>query len=382
VKEVEKIFYDMECNDDKKTCDYLGNLEKGILGESNLIVADYAAKFEKLSKHYPYYQGEIGSTMKIIELGLHTTKGNNLEVRVGISFTQLCPLGMEVTIKECDHPSHCAIKCVKKKVTCFNYHWLSINHAIVNYLDKTIVFGTHIVGKDEIQNYQSSYENTQAYTMLSSLKVEKSVVISDVRVVRQFLEVFLEDVNNLPLDRDIEFFIDLVSSTGPMSIAPYRMSLIMCFLVGVPILLMQKKDEDYHQLNKVMIKNRYPPPRINDVMDQLVGTYMFSKIDLSLSYHQICVKCEDILKTTFRTYHDHYKYMVMPFALVHIHINVTNALDEFMDYMNRFHLYLDSLVVIFVDDIILYSKTREENIEHLRVVFQVFKDKQLYVKMS
>ena len=134
------------------------------------------------------------------------------------------------------------------------------------------------------------------------------------------------------------------------------------------MLLVKKKDGtmrlcvDYRQLNKVTINNRYPLPRIDDLMDQLAGACVFSKIDLRSGYHQIRVNPEDVPKTAFRTRYGHYDYLVMPFG-------VTNAPGVFMDYMNRiFHPFLDSFVVVFIDDILVYSKTREEHGEHLRVV--------------
>jgi len=109
-------------------------------------------------------------------------------------------------------------------------------------------------------------------------------------------------------------------------------------------------------------------------MDQLVGAHVFSKIDLRSGYHQIKVKDEDMQKTTFRTRYRHYEYTVMPFG-------VTNA-PVFMEYMNRiFHTYLDRFVVVFIDDILIYSKSEEEHAEHLRIVLQVLKEKKLYAKL-
>ena len=103
---------------------------------------------------------------------------------------------------------------------------------------------------------------------------------------------------------------------------------------------------------------------------------MFSKIDLRSGYHQIRVRAEDILKTAFRTCYGHYEYLVMPFG-------VTNAPGVFMDYMNRiFHPYLDSFVVVFIDNILVYSKTKEEHEEHLRIVLQTLQDRKLYAKLS
>jgi len=148
------------------------------------------------------------------------------------------------------------------------------------------------------------------------------------------------------------------------------------------VLLVKKKDGsiglcvDYRQLNKVTIKNRYPLRRIDDLMDQLVDAKVFSKIDLRSGYHHIRVKEKDIPKTAFRTRYGHYEYSVMPFG-------VTNAPGVFIEYMNRiFHPYLDQFVVVFIDDILVYSKSEEEHAEHLRIVLRVLKEKQLFAMLS
>jgi len=151
---------------------------------------------------------------------------------------------------------------------------------------------------------------------------------------------------------------------------------------GAPVLLVNKKDGssrlcvDYRQLNKLTIKNKYPLLRIDDLLDQLRGAGVFSKIDLRSGYHQILVKPEDVQKTTFRSRYGHYEYVVMPFG-------VTNAPAVFMDYMNRiFRPYLDKFVVVFIDDILIYSRTRDEHVGHLRVVLEVLREHQLYGKLS
>jgi len=125
------------------------------------------------------------------------------------------------------------------------------------------------------------------------------------------------------------------------------------------VLLVKKKDGssrlcvDYKQLNKMTIKNKYPLLRIDDLMDQLHGSVVFSKIDLRSGYHQILVNTDDVQKTAFRSRYKHYEYVVMPFG-------VTNAPAVFMDYMNRiFRPFLDKFVVVFIDDILSYSKSRE-----------------------
>ena len=133
---------------------------------------------------------------------------------------------------------------------------------------------------------------------------------------------------------------------------------------------------DYRQLNRVTIKNRYPLPRIDDLFDQLKGVRVYSKIDLHTGYHQLRVREANISKTAFRTLYGHFKFIVMPFGL-------TNAPTAFMDLMHRvFQPYLDQFVVVFVNDILIYSQSEEEHEDHLRIVLQALKDHQLYVKFS
>jgi hypothetical protein len=148
------------------------------------------------------------------------------------------------------------------------------------------------------------------------------------------------------------------------------------------VLFVKKKDGsmrmciDYWELNKVTIKNRYPLPRIDDLLDQLQGARVFSKVDLRSGYHQVLVKEEDIPKTAFRTRYGHYEFLVMSFRL-------TNTPEIFMDTMNRvFHDYLDQFTVVFIDDILIYSKTLEEHNEHLRKVLERLRSEKLYAKLE
>uniref|UniRef100_UPI0035D035F9 reverse transcriptase family protein n=1 Tax=Bartonella sp. AC142YNZD TaxID=3243448 RepID=UPI0035D035F9 len=151
---------------------------------------------------------------------------------------------------------------------------------------------------------------------------------------------------------------------------------------GAPVLFVQKKDGtlrlciDYRKLNRVTIKNKYPLPRIDDLFDQLKGSRYFSKIDLRSGYHQLRIRAEDVAKTAFRTRYGHYEFLVMPFGL-------TNAPAAFMDLMNRiFSPYLDQFVVTFIDDILIYSRKKEEHKENLIIVLQTLREHQMFAKLS
>ncbi|KAL0434127.1 UNVERIFIED_CONTAM: RNA-directed DNA polymerase [Sesamum latifolium] len=133
---------------------------------------------------------------------------------------------------------------------------------------------------------------------------------------------------------------------------------------------------DYRQLNRVTVKNKYPLPRIDDLLDQLKGATTFSKIDLRSGYWQLRIAEKDIPKIAFCIRYGHYEFLVMPFGL-------TNAPAAFMALMNlTFQEYLDRFVIIFIDDILVYSKNREEHEQHLRIVLQILKEKELYAKLS
>ncbi|GKF80645.1 putative reverse transcriptase domain-containing protein, partial [Tanacetum coccineum] len=215
-------------------------------------------------------------------------------------------------------------------------------------------------------------------------------------------EVFHEDLPGLPPVRQVEFQIDLIPGAAPVARAPYRLALSEIqelsdqlqeltdrrFIQpstspwGAPILFVKKKDEsfrmciDYRELNKLTIKNCYPLPKINDLFDQLQGSSVYSKIDLRSGYHQLRVGDEDIPKTAFRTRYEHYEFQVMPFGL-------TNAPAVFMDLMNRVcKPYLDKFVIVFIDDILIYSCNKEEHANHLRIILELLKKEKLYAKFS
>nr|GEU67504.1 reverse transcriptase domain-containing protein [Tanacetum cinerariifolium] len=201
------------------------------------------------------------------------------------------------------------------------------------------------------------------------------------------------------LRRQVEFQIDLVLGAAPVARAPYRLAPVEMQELstqlqelsdrgfirpnsspwGAPVLFVKKKYSsfrmciDYHKVNKLTVKNRYPLLRIDDLFDQLK---VYSKIDLRSGYHQLRVREEDIPKTAFRTRYGHYEFQVMPFGL-------TNAPAVFMDLMNRFcKLYLDRFVIVFIDDILIYSKNRKEHEGHLKLILNLLKEEELYAKFS
>nr|GFA37286.1 putative reverse transcriptase domain-containing protein [Tanacetum cinerariifolium] len=191
-------------------------------------------------------------------------------------------------------------------------------------------------------------------------------------IVRDFSDVFLEELSGIPPEREVEFGIELILGTQPISKALYRMARIE----------LKELKEQLHELldlgfiHPSISSNRYPLPRIDDLFDQLQGAKFFSKIDLKYGYHQLRVKEWDILKTAFCTRYSHYEFFVIPFGL-------TNALAVFMDLMNRiFHEYLDKFVIVFIDDILVYSKMKEEHEEYLRIVLGTLHQEKLYAKFS
>ncbi|GJS87350.1 reverse transcriptase domain-containing protein [Tanacetum coccineum] len=242
--------------------------------------------------------------------------------------------------------------------------------------------------------------------LIQMTKEEKSETperrIEDVPIVRDFPEVFPEDLPGLPPTRQVEFHIELIPGAAPVARAPYRLAPAeMKELAeqlkelsdkgfirpssspwGAPILFVKKKDGsfqmciDYRELNKLTVKNRYPLPRIDDLFDQLQGSSIYSKIDLRSGYHQLRVREEDIPKTAFRTRYGHYEFRVMPFGL-------TNAPAVFMDLMNRVcKPYLDKFVIVFIDDILIYSRNKKEHEEHLKTILELLKKEELYAKFS
>jgi hypothetical protein len=242
---------------------------------------------------------------------------------------------------------------------------------------------------------QRECSNSYAYAI-------EGIRLKDIPIVCEYPDVFPDNLPGMPPDRDIEFVIELQPGTAPISKRPYRMppnelaelKIQLQDLLdkgyihpsaspwGCPALFVKKKDNslrlcvDYHPLNAVTIKNKYPLPRIDILFDQLAGAKVFSRIDLRSSYHQIKIRPSDIPKTAFSTRYGLYEYLVMSFGL-------TNAPAYFMYLMNSvFMQELDKFVVVFIDDILIYSKNPEDHANHLHIVLQRLRDHHLHAKIS
>ena len=290
--------------------------------------------------------------------------------------------------------------------------WHTQYKAVIDYGKKLIIIQTaegvtlrfYGNGNCHLPRINLKARNHDYTNLFSNLRIEKSdsPQIEFLQVVSEYRDVFPKDLPGLPPHRAVEFTIDVCPGTKPISIPAHRMAPAELKELkiqlqelqdkgfirpsaspwGAPALFVKKKDGsmrmciDYRQLNKVTIKNKYPLPRIDDLFDQLRGSTFFSKIDLRSGYHQLRVKDADVPKTAFRTRYGHYEFLVMPFGL-------TNAPAVFMDLMNRvFRPYLDQFVIVFIDDILIYSSTQEEHEQHLRIILQTLREHKLYAKFS
>ncbi|KAJ9561504.1 LOW QUALITY PROTEIN: hypothetical protein OSB04_006664 [Centaurea solstitialis] len=288
--------------------------------------------------------------------------------------------------------------------------WLSQNRATIECYEKTVRIqlsdGRTLVIEGERPNRSlgivscmkaHSYLRKRYIAFLVQVVGRKPEAkkLEDIPVVRNYPEVFPDELPGLPPARQVEFRIDLIPGAAPVAKAPYRLApaemrelsnqiqelLDKGFIQpssspwGAPVLFVKKKDGslrmciDYRELNKLTIKNRYPLPRIDDLFDQLQGASFFSKIDLRSGYHQST-------RRMFLKRHSEHAMDVMPFGL-------TNAPAVFMDLMNRIcRPYLDKFVIVFIDDILIYSQSKEEHEQHLKVVLELLRDQKLYAKFS
>jgi len=303
-----------------------------------------------------------------------------------------CP-SVDIFIRGVDFPSSLVVLESNGLDVILGMDWLTKYKGVISCATKSIQL-THPSG--QVVEYQSDIETSD------SIQLNQAQAAEGIRIVDEFPDVFPKELPGMPPDRDMEFVIELVPGTAPIYKRPYKMDanqlaelkeqlqelLDKGFIRpssspwGAPVIFVPKKDGtqrlcvDYRALNDVTIKNKYPLPDIQGLFDQLRGAHFFSKIDLRSGYHQLKIRATDIPKTAFVSRYGLYEYTVMSFGL-------TNAPAYFMYLMNKvFMEYLDKFVVVFLDDILIFSKSEEEHEEHLRLVLQKLRDHQLYAKLS
>jgi hypothetical protein len=260
-------------------------------------------------------------------------------------------------------------------------YWLTRHQAVIDVAARAIEIHSPTCGEATLYLPNQGCTRSCAFAMIET-PVER------IPMVCEYPDVFLDELPGMPPDRDIEFAIELQPGTAPISKKQLQELLDKGFIRpstspwGCPALFVKKKDEslrlcvDYRPLNAVTIKNKYPLPRIDVLFDQLVGAKVFPKIDIRSGYHQTKIRASDIPKTAFSTRYGLYEYLVMSFGL-------TNAPAYFMYLMNSvFMPELDKFVVVFIDDILVYSKNEDEHTEHLHIVLQRLRDHHLYAKLS
>jgi hypothetical protein len=280
---------------------------------------------------------------------------------------------LRIEIRGIDFPASLVFMGTQGLDVILGMNWLQRNQATVS-CDKRIVKLVSPSGKEVVTKlYLLELEEGACHHL--SVDDKESNPIEAIRIVLEFLDVFPEELPGKPPERKVEFAIELIPGTAPISKRAYRVSVPELVELkkqidellekgyirpstspwATPILFVEKKDGtkrmciDYRALNEVTVKNKYPLPRIEDLFDQLRGASVFSKIDLRSGYHQLRIRPADIPKTTFITKYGLYEFMVMSFGL-------TNAPAYFMYLMNSVFMdYLDKFVVVFIDDILVYS---------------------------
>jgi hypothetical protein len=312
---------------------------------------------------------------------------------------RICP-NLRIEIRGIDFPASLVVMGTQGLDVLLGMNWLHRNQAIVS-CDKRTVKLVSPSGKEVLTKlYLPELEEGACHHL--SVDDKESNPIEAIRIVSEFPDVFPEELPGMPPERKVEFAIELIPGTAPISKRAYRVSgpelvelkkqideLLEKGYIrpstspwAALVLFMEKKDVtkrmciDYRALNEVTVKNKCPLPRIEDLFDQLRGASVFSKIDLRSGYHQLKIRPLDIPKTAFITMYGLYEFMVMSFGL-------TNAPAYFMYLMNSVFMdYLDKFVVVFIDDILIYSQNEQEHEEHLRKVLQRLQDCQLYAKLS
>ncbi|WVZ89929.1 hypothetical protein U9M48_036274 [Paspalum notatum var. saurae] len=330
-------------------------------GHPAVVLFDSGATHTFLSKSYALRHG---IKMYKLKQNYHITTPGSL-VTTGLMARQLkVDIGPESFVINPVVLPHQGI------VVILGINWMVENDAVLHVGSREVQLKSKVTGKI-LKMHIPEQKHIEATVNTTELQEIKKIL-----VVCEFPDVFPKELSGLPPDRDVEFKIDLIPGTAPVSRRPSSPW-------GCPALFVQKKDQggkrlcvDYRPLNAVTVKNKYPLPHIDILFDQLAGAKVFSKIDLRSSYYQIKIREDDIPKAAFSTRYGLYEYLVMSFGL-------TNAPAFFMYMMNSvFTNELDKFVVVFIDDILVYSKNEEEHEEHLRTVLTRLREHQLYAKLS
>jgi hypothetical protein len=272
--------------------------------------------------------------------------------------------------------------------------------AVINYDKRTIKLVSPL--GEEVVTELVSPEPRKGGCHHMAIDSKEADPLKIIKVVSEFPDVFPKYLPGMPPERKVEFDIELLPGTAPISKRAYMISGPELVELKKQIdklsekgyirpstspwvalvLFVEKKDGtrrmciDYRAMNEVTIKNKYPLPRIEDLFDQLRRASVFSKIDLRSGYHQLMIRHSDIPKTTFITKFGLYEFTVMSFGL-------KNAPAFFMNFMNNVFMdYLDKFVVVFIDDILIYFQSEEEHVDHLKMVLQRLREHQLYAKLS
>jgi hypothetical protein len=309
-------------------------------------------------------------------------------------------LNVSVEIRGIEFPANLIVMGTQGIYVILGMNWVDKYQAITS-CDKRIIKLVSPLGEEVVVELVSP-EPRKGGCHHMAINSKEADSLETIKVVSEFPVVFLKDLPGMPPERKVDFAIELLPGTVPISKRAYRVSgpdlvevkkqideLLEKGYIrpstspwATPILFVEKKDGtrrmcvDYRALKKVTIKNKYPLPRIEDLFDQLRGDSVFSNIDLRSGYHQLRIRPSDIPKTAFITKYGLYEFTVMSFGL-------TNAPAFFMNLMNSVFMdYLDKFVVVFIDDILIYSQSEEEHVDHLKMVLQRLREHQLYAKLS
>ena len=379
-------------------------VDRSVIRGTVLIFGSVARTLIDTGASHSFISSTLARTMSLRYVTLRTPLTVTTPVQENIVLDRVCR-DCFVVIAGYEHTYDFILLDMGEPDVIIGMDWLTSFRAVIDCYAHSMTFVTAEGTRLQFLGDRLSTRRTDPLdALIASIWAEDTGAQRSVfpRVVREYVDVFPEELPGLPPHREVEFTIDIVQGTAPIALPMYRMApaelaemevqiadlLRLGFIRrskspwAAPALFAKKKDGtlrlciDYRKLNAVTVKNKYPLPRIDDLFDQLWGARCFSKIDLRSGYHQLLIREEDIPKTAFRTRRGLYEFVVMPFGL-------TNAPAAFMDLMNRvFDDYLDQFIIVFVDDILIYSASEADHERHLRTALQTLREHRLYAKFS